>query len=97
MHPPLLIEVDDERLAESLRRHLQWFEVDAVEVDGHWEVRVDLLERNPHGRVVDALSAIDDWLTVAGIPSVRVHVDGTSYTLQAPPRSLSDGIAGAPA
>ena len=50
MHPPLLIEVDDERLAESLRRHLQWFEVDAVEVDGHWEVRVDLLERNPHGR-----------------------------------------------
>ena len=47
-------------------------------------MRIELLERNAESRVVDALNAIDLWLLTAGLPFVRVHLDGTSYTLHAP-------------
>jgi hypothetical protein len=43
-----------------------------------------LIEMNPERRIVNALSAIDAWLASAGIGSVRVHLDGSSYTLHAP-------------
>jgi hypothetical protein len=84
MHPPLRIEVPDERYAAALRRHLQPFDVETVAVDGHCEVRVELVEANPERRIVNALSAIDAWLATANISSVRVHLDGTSYMLHAP-------------
>jgi hypothetical protein len=85
MHPPLRIELPDEGCAESLRRLLQSFEVETVAVNGSFEVRIDLLDRNPEARVVDALNTIDRWLPTAGLPFVRVHLDGSSYTLHAPP------------
>ncbi len=84
MHAPLRIEVADESQAQSLRRRLQPFDVETVRVDGHVEVRVVLIEMNPERRIVNALSAIDAWLASAGIGSVRVHLDGSSYTLHAP-------------
>jgi hypothetical protein len=87
MHAPLRIEVPDERQAASLRRHLQPFDVETVVVDGHCEVRIQLVEVNPERRVVSALTAIDAWLATAGVPSVRVHLDGSSYTLHGPPTS----------
>jgi hypothetical protein len=86
MHPPLRIEVPDERHAESLRRHLQPFDVETVAVDGHCEVRVELVEINPERRIVNALGGIDAWLATVDIPSVRVHLDGSSYMLHGPPR-----------
>ena len=91
MHPPLRIEVSDETLAEDLRRQLQPFDVDTVTVDGHAEVRIHLTQRNPEGRVVDALNAIDSWLLTAGVPFVRVHMDGSTYTLNAPARQPQEG------
>lgn len=84
MHPPLRIEVPDEAHAERLRGYLQTFDVETVAVDGHWEVRVGLFDRNPERRVVTALSAIDAWLSTAGVSSVQIHLDGSSYTLHAP-------------
>ena len=54
-------------------------------MNGGFEVRIDLLDRNPEVRVVDALNTIDRWLLTAGLPFVRVHLDGSSYTLHAPP------------
>jgi len=88
-HPHLTIELPEEELAEELRRRLQSFDVDTVEVDSHWEVRIHLLERNPESRVTNALHAIDAWLPNAGVEFVRVHLDGSSYTLHAPPQRLS--------
>ena len=85
MYPHLTIELPDETLAEELRRHLQSFDVDAVEADSHWELRIHLLERNPESRVTNALHALDSWLPAAGVESVRVRLDGSTYTLHAPP------------
>jgi hypothetical protein len=85
MHPHLTIELPDETLAEELRRRLQSFDVDAVEVDAHWELRIHLLERNPESRVTNALHAIDSWLPSAGVDYVCVRLDGSAYTLHAPP------------
>ena len=84
MHPPLRIELEDPTLVEDLRRQLQPFDVDTVTVDGHAEVQIHLTQRNPESRVVSVLNAIDAWLLTAGVPSVRVHLDGNSYTLHAP-------------
>jgi hypothetical protein len=84
MRPPLRIEVPDEAHAEMLRRHLQPFDVETVAVDGYYEVQVELRDRNPQSRIVNALNAIDMWLLTAGLPSVQVHLDDSSYTLQAP-------------
>jgi hypothetical protein len=85
MHPPLRVELPDEAHAESLRRLLRPFDVETVPVNGSFEVQIDLLDRNPEARVVDALNTIDRWLLTAGLPYVRVHLDGSSYTLHAPP------------
>ena len=90
MHPPLRIELPDAAQAESLRRLLQPFDVETVPVNGHVEVRIQLLDRNPERRVVDALNAIDLWLLGAGMSFVRVHLDGSSYTLHAPPTPAGD-------
>lgn len=84
MHPPLRIELPDASLAEDLRRQLQPFDVDTVSVDGRAEVQVHLTQRSPESRVVSVLNAIDSWLLMAGVPSVRVHLDGKAYTLHAP-------------
>jgi hypothetical protein len=84
MHPPLRIEVADERAADALRRHLQPFDVETVTLDGHCEVHVHLVEHNPERRIVSALSAIDAWLATAAVRSVRVHLDGSSYVLHGP-------------
>jgi uncharacterized protein with PIN domain len=88
-HPSLTIEVPNETLAEELRRHLQSFDVDKVEAEAHWELQVHLHKRNRDNRITSALHAIDSWLPKAGIDFVRVHVDGSSYTVHASP----DGIA----
>jgi hypothetical protein len=85
MHQPLRIEVADAGEAEALRRHLQPFDVETVVVDGHVEVRVQLVELNPERRVVNALNAVDAWLVSSGVPFARVHLDGSSYTLHAQP------------
>ena len=85
MHPPLRIELPDRTHADALRQLLQPFDVETVLVDGHVEVRVELVDFNPERRVGEALSAIDGWLVTSGLPSVRVHLDGNSYTLHAPP------------
>jgi hypothetical protein len=84
MHPPLTIELPDEGMAEACRQRLHAFDVDAVEVDSHWELRIQLLERNPESRVTTALHTIDEWLTETDLDFVRVHLDGTSHTLHAP-------------
>jgi hypothetical protein len=50
-------------------------------------VRLELIESNPERRIAEALSAIDRWLAGSGAPSVRVHLDGHAYTLNAPSSS----------
>jgi hypothetical protein len=87
-HQPVRIEVPDETHAAGLRRRLQPFDVETVAVDGRIEVRIELLDLNPERRVVDVLNAIDSWLPTAGLAFVRVHLDGSTYTLHAPPPSL---------
>jgi hypothetical protein len=89
MRPYLTIEVPDETLAETLQRRLQSFDVDKVEVDSHWELRIRLVERNPESRVTSALHAIDSWLPDAGVEFVRVHLDGSTYTLHGPPAGVA--------
>jgi hypothetical protein len=84
MHPPLRIELPDEAHATALRRQLQPFDVETFAVNGHFEVRIELLDRNPERRVTDALNAIDLWLLSVDLPYVRVHLDGSTYTLHAP-------------
>jgi hypothetical protein len=88
MHEPMRIEVPDGTRAAQLRRHLQRFDLETlVHEDGKCEVLVQLVEANPERRVVAALNAIDDWLVVSDVPSIRVHVDGTAYTLHSKPQS----------
>ena len=85
MNAHLTIELPERQLAEDLRRELQPFDVDVLAIDGHWELRIHLFEQNPEGRVTRALHAIDGWLPSSGVDSVRVHLDGSTYTLHAPP------------
>lgn len=87
MHRPLTVELPDEALANSLGAQLQPFQVETVAVDGYWEVRVRMIERNPESRVGNALTAIDAWLVTADVDSIQVHLDGKSYTLSSPPPS----------
>lgn len=84
MHPPLRIEIPDRSHATTLRRHLHPFGVDTVAVDGHYEIHVELIDRNPETRVTKALHAVDRWLLTADLPSVQVHLDGNTYTIHAP-------------
>jgi hypothetical protein len=84
MHAPIRIEVPDEEHAASLRRFLQLRDVATSTVNGHCEVSVDFIERNPERRIVDLLSAIDRWLPTTGLQHVQVHLDGSSYTLTTP-------------
>jgi hypothetical protein len=85
MQRPLTIELPEETHATTLRGQLEPFDVDAVAVDGHWELRIRLVDQNPESRIVTALHAIDAWLVGAGVDSIRIHLDGSSYTLHAPP------------
>ena len=84
MHPPLRVVLPDEARARSLRRALEPFGVEIQAVDGSYEVLVELVERNPERRVVNALDVIDRWLLNGDLPFVRVHLDGTLYTINAP-------------
>jgi hypothetical protein len=81
----LAIELPGQELAEDLRRRLQSFDVDMVDAEEYWELRIHLLEQNPENRVTSALHAIDEWLPEAGVEFVRVRLDGSSYTLHALP------------
>jgi hypothetical protein len=82
--PPFRVEVTTLVLAEALRRRLP-LETEIAAVDGHYEVGIELRGRNPEKAVVSALKAIDSWLLESGVPSVRIHLDGTSHTLHAWP------------
>lgn len=82
LHEPLRIELDDPELAESLRRELLHAEV--VHLDGHAEIRVELIAGNPESMITTTLNRIDQWLARTGTPSVRIHLDGKVYTLSAP-------------
>ena len=84
MRSPLTIEVPDEQCATSLSLSLQTYEVERHPVDSHFEVRVGFLERNHESQVGKVLNAIDNWLLTAELPFVRIHLDGTSYTLYRP-------------
>ena len=90
MHPPLRIEVPDEEHAASLRCCLEPYDVETHTLNGHCEVSVDFVEWNPERSVVDVLNAVDRWLPTAGLPLVKVHLDGTSYTLSAPATVSTD-------
>ena len=90
MHQPLRIEVPDEEYAASLRRLLQPYDVETQMVNGHCEITVDFVERNPERRITDVLNAIDRWLPRAGLPLVKVHLDGSSYTLNAASTGTED-------
>jgi hypothetical protein len=85
---PVRIELQDPASAESLRRALARFHAEVVHLDGHAEVRLDLIAGNPERRIVEALNLVDGWLARSGTSSVRVHLDGHSYTLNSPPESL---------
>ena len=91
MHPPLRIEVPDDLNATTLRRELKPFGVEIIAVDGHYEVQVELIDRNPEQRVTSALNAIDAWLVTAGLPSIQLHLDGDTYTIHAPPAHGRNG------
>ena len=84
MRRPLRIEVPDEHHAAALSLSLQTYEVERRAVDGHFELRVDFVERKPESRVGKVLNAIDEWLLTAELPFVRIHLDGNSYTLHRP-------------
>ncbi len=68
MHPPLRIEVPDAEHATTLRRHLQPFGFETVAVNGHYEVCVELIARNPDRRITAVLNAVDLWLLTAAVP-----------------------------
>ena len=85
MHAQLTIELPDETLADELRHRLHSFDVDAVEVDEHWELRIQLREQNPESKVTSVLHAIDEWLATSPVEQVQVRLDGSSYTLHAAP------------
>ena len=93
MHPPLRVEVPDEAHATSLLGYLQPFEVEMHTVNGHCEVSVDFVVRNPGSSVVDVLNAVDRWLLTADLPHVTVHLDGSSYTLSAPVTGSTNAAA----
>jgi hypothetical protein len=78
------IEVPDVEHAASLRRFLQLHDVETSVVNGHCEVSVNFVERNPERRIVNLLSAIDRWLPTTGLQHVTVQLDGSSYTLTTP-------------
>ena len=84
MHPPLRVVLPDEARARSLRDALEpfWVEIDAV--DGHYEMSIELVDRDPDSRVVNALGVIDRWLMTADLPFVQVHLDGAAYTITSP-------------
>ena len=85
MLPDLRIDLPDVAHAESLRASLpRSYEVETMPVDGYVELRIGLLDFSPESRVVGALNAIDSWLVGAGLDSIRVHLDGKSYTLHTP-------------
>lgn len=84
MPQPLKIEVPDEQCATSLRLSLAPHNVETHAVDGHFEVRVDFMDRSPETRLVKVLNAIDQWLLTTEVPFVRVHLDGSSHTLHRP-------------
>jgi hypothetical protein len=84
VHPPLRITVPDQSLAETLRRRLREFEVEAQPVDGHVQLEIALRDRNPERRISDVLHTVDTWLVSSGVGSVQIHLDGNSYTLHAP-------------
>lgn len=81
VHPPLRVVLPDEARARSLRAALEPFGVEIEPVDGHYEVSVELIDRNPDGRLVSALSAIDRWLIAEDLPFVQVDLDGAVYTI----------------
>lgn len=82
VRPPFRVEVTTLMLAEALGRRLP-LETEISPVDGHYEVGIELRGRNPEKAVVSALKVIDSWLLESGLPSVRIHLDGTSHTLHA--------------
>jgi hypothetical protein len=85
MHPELTIDLPDEAQMETLRRRLLASDVDAVVVDEGCELRIHVLASNRERGVSDALHAIDSWLRHgASVEFVRVHLDGGSYTMDAP-------------
>lgn len=85
MHPELTIDLPDENRMEALRGQLHASDVDAVEVGAAWELRIRILASNRERGVTDALHAIDSWLSHgASVDFVRVHLDGSSYTMHAP-------------
>jgi hypothetical protein len=88
VHHTVRIELQDPAAAESLGRELSRFHAEVVRLDGHAEVQLHLIANNPERRIVEALNLIDGWLTRSGVASVRVHLDGHSYTLNAPPEPV---------
>ena len=90
MHPELTIDLPDEDRVDALRRRLHASDVDAVEVGAAWELRIRILASNRERGVKDALHAIDSWLSEgASVDFVRVHLDGSSYTMDAPRDSVA--------
>lgn len=84
MPAPVRIEVPDEDHAASLSRFLQPHDVETSTVNGHCEVSVGFVEGNPERRIVELLNAIDRWLPTTELRHVKVHLDGSSYTLTTP-------------
>lgn len=79
----LRVQVGDETLARQLCRRLQGFDVEAIPRNGHSEIYLRLVERNPERSIEAALTRIEEWLREAGLDAVEVHVDQTRYTLPA--------------
>jgi hypothetical protein len=63
-------------------------EVNLGHVGDHAPASVDFVE--PERRITDVLNAIDQWLPTAGLPLVKLHLDGSSYTLSAPAATTTD-------
>lgn len=81
MEEPLRIELEDAAAAEALRRALQEYGAD---LDESSCVRVPVSGRSAEQSVTEVLTAIDDWLVESGTAFVRVHLDGSTYTLNVP-------------
>lgn len=81
----LVIEVGDAAAAAALKHALGSIDVEVVSTDGRAELHVSLWNHNPESRVVSVLNAVDAWLVASEVDSVRIRLDGTSYTLHAPP------------
>jgi hypothetical protein len=84
VHSPLRVVLPDEASAHSLRRALEPIGVEIENVDGHYEMSVELVDHDPESRVVNALGAIDRWLTTGELLFVQVHLDGAVYTITSP-------------